>query len=45
VIYAWYRAGLQASKLAGSSTERSLGVTATARNWSTITKLVEPARG
>ena len=44
VIYAWYREGLQGSKLAGMLTDRGLGVVATARNWNTITKLVELAR-
>ncbi len=43
VIYAWYRNGLQTSKLAGQLTDRGLGVTATARNWNTVTKLVELA--
>jgi len=43
VIYAWYRHGLAASKLAGLLTDRVLGVTATARNWNTLTKLVELA--
>jgi uncharacterized protein (DUF1697 family) len=45
VIYAWYRNGLGASKLAGQLTDRGLGVVATARNWNTITKLAELARG
>lgn len=44
VVYAWYRNGLQASRLAGLLTDRGLGVTATARNWNTVTKLVELAR-
>lgn len=43
VVHAWYRNGLQASKLAGSLTDRGLGVTATARNWNTVRKLVELA--
>jgi uncharacterized protein (DUF1697 family) len=43
VIHAWYRNGLQASKLAGQLTDRGLGVTATARNWNTVRKLVELA--
>jgi uncharacterized protein (DUF1697 family) len=43
VIHAWYRGGLQASKLAGRLTDRGLGVTATARNWNTVRKLVELA--
>lgn len=45
VIYAWYRNGLQGSKLAGLLTDRGLGVTATARNWNTMRKLVELASG
>ena len=43
VIHAWYKGGLQASKLAGQLTDRGLGVTATARNWNTVRKLVEIA--
>ena len=43
VIHAWYKGGLQASKLAGQLTDRGLGVTATARNWNTVRKLVELA--
>jgi uncharacterized protein (DUF1697 family) len=43
VIHAWYRGGLQASRLAGRLTDRGLGVTATARNWNTVRKLVELA--
>jgi uncharacterized protein (DUF1697 family) len=43
LIHAWYRGGLQASKLAGRLTDRGLGVTATARNWNTVRKLVELA--
>jgi uncharacterized protein (DUF1697 family) len=45
VVYAWYRNGLQGSTLAARLTDRGLGVTATARNWNTITKMVELARG
>ncbi len=45
VIYAWYRGGLQSSKLAALLTDRGLGVTATARNWNTVTKLLELAGG
>jgi uncharacterized protein (DUF1697 family) len=45
VIYAWYRNGLQGSKLAGRLTDRGLGVTATARNWNTVTKMLELAKG
>lgn len=43
VVHAWYREGLQASKLAGQLTDRGLGVTATARNWNTVRRLVELA--
>jgi uncharacterized protein (DUF1697 family) len=39
-IYAWHPKGLQASKLAKVLSERRLGVTATARNWNTVTKLL-----
>ena len=41
VIHAWYRNGLQASKLAVRLTDRSLGVTVTTRNWNTVRKLVD----
>jgi uncharacterized protein (DUF1697 family) len=43
VIYAWYRQGLQGSKLAGALSDKRLGVTTTNRNWNTVTKLVELA--
>ena len=43
VIHAWYKGGLQASKPAGQLTDRGLDVTATARNWNTVRKLVELA--
>ena len=42
-IYAWHPAGLQRSKLARALSEDRLGVTATARNWNTVTKLLELA--
>jgi uncharacterized protein (DUF1697 family) len=42
-IYAWHPNGLQRSRLAGLLTDRRLGVTATARNWNTITKLLTVA--
>jgi uncharacterized protein (DUF1697 family) len=45
VIYAWYREGLTGSKLAAALSDKRLGVTATARNWNTVTKLVELASG
>ena len=44
VIYAWYKDGLTGSKLAGALSDKRLGVTATARNWTTTTKLLELAR-
>jgi uncharacterized protein (DUF1697 family) len=43
-IYAWHPEGIQRSPLAKLLTDRKLGVTATARNWSTVTKLLELAR-
>ena len=42
-IYAWYPAGIQRSKLAQALAGKRLGVTATARNWNTVTKLLELA--
>jgi uncharacterized protein (DUF1697 family) len=39
-IYAWHPDGVHASKLAKVLSERRLGVTATARNWNTVTKLL-----
>jgi uncharacterized protein (DUF1697 family) len=41
-VYAWHPDGLQRSKLARALGE-GLGVTATARNWNTVTKLLELA--
>ncbi len=43
VIYAWYRGGLRESKLAAALADARLGVTTTARNWNTTTRLVELA--
>ena len=43
-IYAWHADGIQRSPLAKLLTDRKLGATATARNWSTVTKLLELAR-
>lgn len=40
VIYAWYRAGMHASRLAPFLRDERLGVLTTARNWNTVTKLV-----
>lgn len=42
-IYAWHANGIQASPLARMLSDKRLGVTATARNWSTVTKLLELA--
>jgi uncharacterized protein (DUF1697 family) len=42
-IYAWHPDGVHASKLARVLSEQRLGVTATARNWNTVTKLLELA--
>jgi len=39
-IYAWHPDGVHTSKLAKVLSERRLGVTATARNWNTVTKLL-----
>lgn len=41
-LYAWHPAGVQRSKLNKLLAQR-LGVTATARNWNTVTKLLELA--
>jgi uncharacterized protein (DUF1697 family) len=40
-IYAWHPAGVARSKLWAALAGRGLGVTATARNWTTATKLLE----
>jgi uncharacterized protein (DUF1697 family) len=42
-IYAWHPDGVHASKLARVLSEKRLGVTGTARNWNTVTKLLELA--
>lgn len=42
-IYAWHPGGIHDSKLAKLLSERRLGVIATARNWNTVTKLLELA--
>ena len=42
-IYAWHPAGVARSKLWALLAGRNLGVTATARNWTTVTKLLELA--
>jgi uncharacterized protein (DUF1697 family) len=43
VIYAWFRQGLQGSKLAQALSDKRLGVVVTNRNWNTVTKLLELA--
>jgi uncharacterized protein (DUF1697 family) len=43
-IYAWHPNGVQRSPLGKLLTDRKLGVAATARNWNTVTKLLELAR-
>jgi uncharacterized protein (DUF1697 family) len=43
-IYAWHANGIQRSPLIKLLSERKLGVAATARNWNTVTKLLELAR-
>jgi uncharacterized protein (DUF1697 family) len=42
-IYAWHPAGVHASALAKLISDRRLGVTATARNWRTVTTLLAMA--
>ena len=42
-IYAWFRQGLQGSKLAGALSDKRLGVPVTNRNWNTVTRLLELA--
>lgn len=42
-LYLWYPNGSGRSKLTGALLERKLGVTTTARNWSTMRKLAELA--
>lgn len=44
-VYAFYANGMQKSALARLLTDKRLGVTATARNWNTVTKLLELADG
>lgn len=40
-VYAWYQGGIHRSKLTAAVSDRKLGVTATARNWTTVTTLME----
>ena len=42
-IYAWHPEGVARSKLWAALAGKGLGVTATARNWRTVTKLLELA--
>ena len=42
-LYAWHPKGVARSKLWGQLAGKGLGVTATARNWTTVTKLLELA--
>jgi uncharacterized protein (DUF1697 family) len=42
-LYAWHPDGVGRSKLATLMSGKGLGVTATARNWTTVTKLLEMA--
>jgi uncharacterized protein (DUF1697 family) len=42
-IYAWLPHGIARSKLATQLAKQGLGTTATARNWTTVTKLLELA--
>ena len=41
VIYQWCPEGVQAAPPAGELAERQLGVTVTARNWNTVTRLAD----
>ena len=43
-IYAWHPGGVQRSPLVKLLGDRRLGLAATARNWNTVTKLLEMAR-
>jgi uncharacterized protein (DUF1697 family) len=44
-IYAWHPEGVARSKLWAALAGKDLGVTATARNWTTVTNLLELADG
>jgi uncharacterized protein (DUF1697 family) len=44
-IYVWHANGIQRSPASKLLTDKRLGVTATARNWDTVTALVELASG
>ena len=43
-VYAWHPAGVARSKLWTLLAGKGLGVAATARNWTTVTKLLDLAR-
>lgn len=43
-LFAYYAAGIGTSKVTNTVLEKALGVKATARNWNTLTKLLELAR-
>jgi uncharacterized protein (DUF1697 family) len=44
-VYAWHPDGVARSKLWNALAGKGLGVTATARNWTTVCKLLEMAGG
>lgn len=44
-IYLWYANGVQGTRLGNDFWEKRLGVTGTARNWNTVTKLLALADG
>jgi uncharacterized protein (DUF1697 family) len=44
-LYAWHPEGVARSKLWNALAGKGLGVTATARNWTTVTTLLEMAEG
>jgi uncharacterized protein (DUF1697 family) len=44
-VYAWHPSGVARSKLWALLGSKKLGVTATSRNWTTVTKLLELAEG
>lgn len=44
-VYLYYPDGVGRSKLSGAVLEDRLGVSGTARNWNTLTKMLEVARG
>lgn len=44
-VYAWFPHGVGRSKLAAKLSSQGIGTVATARNWTTVTKLLEMAGG